>query len=161
MAFRVEISKQAERDAEDVLNWLLTEHAGTPGINWFLALDDAFASLAGFPERCMIAPENARFPFEVRQLLFCKLLILLDVVRGFDSRRHCLLPSTTESRWLFPPFAADRVLNMCKMMPSVPGIGTNGFCHISNAGFGVNELPGKVLLGQGTQERHPTSMKRL
>ncbi len=70
MAFRVEISKQAERDAEDVLNWLLTEHAGTPGINWFLALDDAFASLAGFPERCMIAPENARFPFEVRQLLY-------------------------------------------------------------------------------------------
>ena len=37
----------------------------------------------------MIAPENARFPFEVRQLLYCKLLILLGVVHGLDSRRHC------------------------------------------------------------------------
>ena len=36
----------------------------------FLALDDAFASLAEFPERCPIAPENARFNFEVRQLLY-------------------------------------------------------------------------------------------
>ena len=39
------------------------------GIDWFLALDDAFASLAEFPEQCPIEPENARFNFEVRQLL--------------------------------------------------------------------------------------------
>jgi len=43
---------------------------GQTGIDWFMALDDAFGSLAEFPERCPIAPESARFPFEVRQLLY-------------------------------------------------------------------------------------------
>ena len=70
MAFRVEISAQAERDAEAILDWLLTQHPGQAGIDWFLGLDDAFASLAEFPERCPIAPENTRFPFEVRQLFY-------------------------------------------------------------------------------------------
>ena len=70
MAFRVEVSDQAERDADSILEWLLSQHAGQAGTDWFLALDDAFASLAEFPERCPIAPENTRFPFEVRQLLY-------------------------------------------------------------------------------------------
>ena len=70
MAFRVEISLQAERDAEQILEWLLSQKSGQAGIHWFLALDDAFASLSEFPERCPIAPESARFPFEVRQLFY-------------------------------------------------------------------------------------------
>lgn len=70
MAFRVEVSAQAERDAEQILDWLLTRHSGRPGIDWFLALDDAFTSLTEFPERCPLAPENTRFPFEIRQLLY-------------------------------------------------------------------------------------------
>jgi plasmid stabilization system protein ParE len=37
---------------------------------WFLALEEAIASLANFPQRCPLAPENAEFPFEVRQLLY-------------------------------------------------------------------------------------------
>ena len=55
MAFRVEISLQAEHDAEAILDWLLSQQSGEKGIEWFLALDDAFASLAEFPERCPIA----------------------------------------------------------------------------------------------------------
>jgi plasmid stabilization system protein ParE len=70
MAFRVEISLQAERDAEQILEWLLSQKSGQAGLAWFLALDDAFASLSEFPERCPIAPESARFPFEVRQLFY-------------------------------------------------------------------------------------------
>jgi len=70
MAFRVETSAQAESDANSILEWLLSEHAGETGIRWFLALDDAIASLAKFPERCPLAPESRRFPFEVRQLLY-------------------------------------------------------------------------------------------
>jgi len=70
MAFRVETSAQAESDANSILEWLLSEHAGETGIRWFLALDDAIASLAAFPKRCPLAPETARFPFEVRQLLY-------------------------------------------------------------------------------------------
>jgi plasmid stabilization system protein ParE len=70
MAFRVEVSQQAEHDAAAILEWLLSQHAGQAGIDWFPALDDAFASLAEFPERCPIAPEDTRFPFEVRQLFY-------------------------------------------------------------------------------------------
>ncbi len=70
MAFRVEISLRAEQDAESILEWLLSEKTGRVGIDWFLALDDAFASLSEFPERCPIAPESARFHVEVRQLLY-------------------------------------------------------------------------------------------
>jgi plasmid stabilization system protein ParE len=70
MAFRVETTAEAEREGEEILKWLLSQGAGDTGIHWFLALEDAIASLANFPERCPLAPENARFPFEVRQLLY-------------------------------------------------------------------------------------------
>jgi plasmid stabilization system protein ParE len=70
MTFRVELATQAESDAEAILDWLRSQHAGETGIRWFLALEDAIASLATFPERYPLAPESARFPFEVRQLLY-------------------------------------------------------------------------------------------
>ena len=70
MTFRVETSAEAERDAEEILHWLLEQEAGEAGLRWFLALDAAVASLAKYPERCPLAPENVRFPFEVRHLLY-------------------------------------------------------------------------------------------
>jgi plasmid stabilization system protein ParE len=70
MTFRVEISAQAENDAELIFEWLISQHAGETGGRWFAALDDAIASLAAFPERCLLAPESVRFPFEVRQLFY-------------------------------------------------------------------------------------------
>ena len=69
MTFRVETTAAAEKDADAILDWLLSEHAGDAGMRWFLALQDAIASLAEFPERCALAPENVCFPFEVRHLL--------------------------------------------------------------------------------------------
>ena len=70
MAFRIEITSEADLDGEDILEWLLSQHAGDTGIRWFVGLEEAIASLATFPERCPIAPENTEFPFEVRQLLY-------------------------------------------------------------------------------------------
>ena len=70
MTFRVEITAAAEQEADAILDWLLLQHAGDTGIRWFLALQDAIASLADFPKRCPLAPENAIFPFEVRHLLY-------------------------------------------------------------------------------------------
>lgn len=85
MAFHVEISTQAESDAEGILEWLLSEHAGETGLRWFLALDDAIASLSMFPQRCPLALENLQFPFEVRQLLYGRkphLYRILFTVKG-------------------------------------------------------------------------------
>lgn len=70
MTFRVETTAAAEQDADAVLEWLLSQHAGDAGMRWFMALQDAIASLAEFPERCPLSSENAVFPFEVRHLLY-------------------------------------------------------------------------------------------
>lgn len=70
MAFRVETSAEAEADTEEIFDWLVSQHAGEAGMRWFLALEEAIASLATLPERCPPAPENTTFHFEVRQLLY-------------------------------------------------------------------------------------------
>jgi plasmid stabilization system protein ParE len=70
MTFRVETTTIAEQEADTILAWLMSQHAGDAGIRWFLALQDAIASLAEFPMRCPLAPESSAFPFEVRQLLY-------------------------------------------------------------------------------------------
>src|SRR5271170_2514565 len=70
MTYKVETTAAAERDADAILGWLLSEHAGETGMRWFAALQDAIASLAEFPARCPLAPENATFPFKVRHLLY-------------------------------------------------------------------------------------------
>ena len=66
MAFRVETTPQAEQDAENILDWLMAQHAGETG----LRLEEAIASLANMPGRCSLAPESDSTPFEMRQLLY-------------------------------------------------------------------------------------------
>ena len=70
MTFRVEITSEAERDADAILEWLLSHHAGVTGMHWFEALEDSIASLAEFPRRCTLAPESKMFAKEVRHLLY-------------------------------------------------------------------------------------------
>jgi plasmid stabilization system protein ParE len=70
MAFRVQTTERSDADAEELLEWLESHDAGDAGIRWFMALQDAIESLAIMPRRCALAPENATFPFEVRQLLY-------------------------------------------------------------------------------------------
>ena len=70
MAFHVDVTPQAEQDANTILEWLLSEHARDKGARWFLKLQEAIASLADFPSRCPLAPENDEVPFEMRQLLY-------------------------------------------------------------------------------------------
>lgn len=68
MAFRVKVSARAKRDLDDVLKWLLTQEAGEAGFRWFQGMRDAVASLSTAPRRCILAPEDELFAFEVRQL---------------------------------------------------------------------------------------------
>lgn len=70
MKFRVDIASEAARDADSILEWLLSQRAGETGIKWFRAMEEAISSLAEFPKRCPLAPENKMFSFEVRQLLY-------------------------------------------------------------------------------------------
>jgi plasmid stabilization system protein ParE len=61
MAFRVEITEEAERDAQGILDWLISEQAGETGLRWFKRLEEAITSLATFPRRCPVVPENLEF----------------------------------------------------------------------------------------------------
>ena len=70
MAFRVEISAAAQIEADEILNWLIAQHAGETGLRWFRALYDANDSLDTFPQPCPVAPENDLFPEDIRQLLY-------------------------------------------------------------------------------------------
>lgn len=70
MAFRVELTARAKHDLDVILEWLVAQEAGEGGLRWFRKLKEAVASLSELPRRCPIAPENAEFPFEVRQLLY-------------------------------------------------------------------------------------------
>ena len=70
MGFRVKQAEQADYDLDVILEWLLAQEAGDAGLRWFRKLKESIDSLAEMPKRCMLAPENAEFPFEVRQLLY-------------------------------------------------------------------------------------------
>src|SRR4051794_30196294 len=70
MAFRVEITARAKQNADAILEWLESQHSGDAGLRWFRKLEEAIASLAAFPVRCNLAPENSSFAFQVRPLLF-------------------------------------------------------------------------------------------
>jgi plasmid stabilization system protein ParE len=70
MHFRVELTEKANRDLDGILEWLLEQQAGETGLRWFWRLEEACESLSQLPRRCGVAPEDAEFPFEVRQLLY-------------------------------------------------------------------------------------------
>jgi plasmid stabilization system protein ParE len=70
MTFRVEITSEAETDADHIVEWLLSQHAGDARIRWLQEMEQAISSLSEFPKRCSLAPESRVVPFEVRQLLY-------------------------------------------------------------------------------------------
>ena len=70
MAFRVELTTQAERDMDAIVEWLLAHQAGEAGLRWFRGLQEALQSLSFLPFRCPLAPEDAEFSFNVRQLVY-------------------------------------------------------------------------------------------
>lgn len=70
MDFRVELTAQAYFDLDLLLEWLREQQAGETGLRWFLRLRETLDPLTELPHRCPLAPENAEFPFEVRQLFY-------------------------------------------------------------------------------------------
>jgi plasmid stabilization system protein ParE len=70
MDFHVELSDQAKGNIAAIYDWLRSQQAGDAGERWFVALRTAIATLATFPSRCPLAPENPDSPVELRQLLY-------------------------------------------------------------------------------------------
>ena len=107
MAFRVKTTAKAKRDLDAILAWLLSQEAGETGLRWFQGLRDAVASLAHFPERCALAPENAAFPFEVRQLLYGRRQHRHRILFTIEGDAVSVLHIATGAASLFPRIDSD------------------------------------------------------
>src|SRR5450432_1566292 len=70
MVYRVEIALTAADDADAMLEWLSSEHAGKAALPWLESLIGAISALSKFPNRCPLAPEKVNLQFEVRQLFY-------------------------------------------------------------------------------------------
>lgn len=100
MDFRVEISDQAKRGIAAICDWLRAQQAGDTGERWFLALRAAIASLAKFPSRCHLAPENQDSPVELRRAGDCSALGPCDSSReGGEQSGNNSLPTKMPMRF--------------------------------------------------------------
>ncbi len=57
MAYRVEITRNAEIELEELYLWVVAQ-APQQGSTWFNGLERAVLSLDQFPKRCRVAPES-------------------------------------------------------------------------------------------------------
>lgn len=69
MTYRVVTSRRAERDAR-VAYRHIAEQAPEAALRWYRGLRHAIDSLAVFPARCAVAPEDTHFTEEIRHLLY-------------------------------------------------------------------------------------------
>jgi toxin ParE1/3/4 len=67
MAYRVEMTKSAEIQLEELYLWVV-ERAPSQGAAWFNGLEQAIVSLDQFPGRCRVAPESSDPDHPVRVL---------------------------------------------------------------------------------------------
>jgi len=69
MAYRVDISRPALIDAENIYVWI-KRSSPEAADDWFRGLVSATESLSEFPNRCPLAPENRSFLIQIRYLLY-------------------------------------------------------------------------------------------
>ncbi len=70
-SYRVELGPVAGDDAEKAFRWFL-ERNSQHAVEWYDGLVEAIESLSAHPERCALAPENARRKRDIRQLPYVR-----------------------------------------------------------------------------------------
>ena len=68
MAYRVILTRRAERDLQDVARWWAAERSVEQANRWLNGFDEKLRSLSQSPTRCPLAAENADFVCELREL---------------------------------------------------------------------------------------------
>jgi toxin ParE1/3/4 len=69
MAYRVDISKNAEAELEELYLWVV-DRAPQQGAKWFNGLERVILALDQHPERCPVAPESFDPDHPVRVLSY-------------------------------------------------------------------------------------------
>ncbi len=70
MKYEVLITSRAQQEAQANHDWWAENRSREQSARWYDVFVNATQSLEQNPERCVLAPENARFPYELRQLNF-------------------------------------------------------------------------------------------
>lgn len=70
--FRVEVTDRARDEADAAYAWLAANVSDDLALRWYLGLFEQIETLGALPTRCPVAEESARFPEEVRELIYGK-----------------------------------------------------------------------------------------
>lgn len=71
MTYEVLLTDRAAADLEEAYRWY-AERTAEHAVGWYNGFLEALCTLSANPQRCGLAPENAKFPFEIRQLMYGK-----------------------------------------------------------------------------------------
>jgi plasmid stabilization system protein ParE len=69
MAYAVELTHRAERDLNEIYDYIDAEHS-EQALRWLNGMDQAISTLKHFPRRCPRAPESRISGMKVRHLLY-------------------------------------------------------------------------------------------
>jgi plasmid stabilization system protein ParE len=70
MNYEVLVTDRAAEELESAARWWAEHRSAAQAERWYDGFVEAILSLAEAPERCAIARERGRFPFEIRQLVY-------------------------------------------------------------------------------------------
>ena len=70
MKYEVVITARAEQEAQAIHDWWAENRSAEQAARWYTEFWNAVVSLEQAPDRCALAAENDRFPYEIRQLNF-------------------------------------------------------------------------------------------
>ena len=68
MTYRVVFTQRASDEFDAAADWWAEHRSAQQAARWYAGFSDAIASLCDLPERCSLARENGRFPYEIREL---------------------------------------------------------------------------------------------
>jgi plasmid stabilization system protein ParE len=70
MTYKIIVMPLAEQEAQANHDWWAANRSTEQAARWYDAFATSVLSLEQSPDRCALAPENDRFPYETRQFNF-------------------------------------------------------------------------------------------
>ena len=103
---RYTVAVQPSAEAEIEAAWVYLGQAASPDVatRWFNELEAAIGTLATLPRRCPLAPEDAHFADEIRQLLVAPYRVMFTIRQR---RVHVLHFRHTARRTLEAPGSGE------------------------------------------------------
>lgn len=87
MAFRIQVTEQADREIEDAFDYIAGDGVDR-AVRWLDGLQSRLSRLATHPNRFPLAPESGMFDCDIRQALHGPFRILFTVSRNAVTILH-------------------------------------------------------------------------